>query len=187
MKITNLEVANLLFTYPPGKEFNYAGGCCTGRLSSLIRVTTDSGTEGIGSVYSNPELVRVIVEHQLRDLLVGEDPLEVESIWEKSCRVTRWYGPKGAAMSALGGVDIALWDIRGKAAGQPIYQLLGARHDAVPAYASGLCGDPFGSRRSRISGNRAQSRRWRDLDEPQHGRSGCQCAPTFHRSIGDER
>ena len=138
MKITNLEVVNLRFTYPPGKEFNFAGGCCTGRLSSLIRVTTDSGTEGIGSVYSHPELVRVIVEHQLRDLLVGEDPLEIEKIWEKSYRLTRWYGRKGAAMSALGGVDIALWDIRGKAAGKPIYQLLGACHDAVPAYASGL-------------------------------------------------
>ena len=76
MKITNLEVVNLRFTYPPGKEFNFAGGCCTGRLSSLIRVTTDSGTGGNGSVYSHPELVRVIVEHQLRDLLVGEDPPE---------------------------------------------------------------------------------------------------------------
>ena len=69
----------------------------------------------------------------LHDLLVGEDPLEVEKIWEQPYRLTRWYGRKGAAMSALGGVDIALWDIRGKAAGKPIYQLLGARHDAVPA------------------------------------------------------
>ncbi len=138
MKITDLEVVNLQFTYPPGQEFQFAGGCCTGRLSSLIRVMTDSGAEGIGSVYSHPELVRVIVEDQLRDLLVGEDPLEVESLWEKSYRVTRWYGRKGAAISALGGIDTALWDIRGKVAGKPIYQLLGAHRDAVPAYASGL-------------------------------------------------
>ena len=138
MRIANLEVVNLQFTYPPGQEFQFAGGCCTGRLSSLIRVTTDSGTMGIGSVYSHPALVRAIVEDQLRDILVGEDPLEVESIWEKSYRVTRWYGRKGAAISALGGIDIALWDIRGKVAGKPIYHLLGAYRDAVPAYASGL-------------------------------------------------
>ena len=138
MRITNLEVVNLQFTYPPGHEFQFAGGCCTGRLSSLVRVTTDSGTVGIGSVYSHPDLVRAIVEDQLRDILVGDDPLDVETIWEKSYRVTRWYGRKGAAISALGGIDIALWDIRGKVAGKPIYQLLGAQRDAVPAYASGL-------------------------------------------------
>lgn len=138
MKITNLEVINLRFTYPPGKEFHYAGGTCTGRLSSLIRVSTDSGIEGIGSVYSHPDLVRLIVEQQLRDLLIGEDPLEIESIWEKNYRVTRWYGRKGAAMSALGGIDVALWDIRGKAASKPVYQLLGAERHSVPAYASAL-------------------------------------------------
>ena len=73
-------------------------------------MTTDSGTIGIGSVYSHPELVRAIVEDQLRDILIGDDPLEVESIWEKSDRVTRWYGRKGAAISALGGIDIPLSD-----------------------------------------------------------------------------
>ena len=138
MKITNLEVVNLRFTYPPGKEFNYAGGVCTGRLSSLIRVSTDSGIEGIGSVYSHPDLVRMIVEQQLRDLLIDEDPLDIEGIWEKNYRITHWYGRKGAAMSALGGIDIALWDIRGKAAGKPVYQLLGSERHSVPAYASGL-------------------------------------------------
>ena len=52
--------------------------------------------------------------------------------------VTRWYGRKGAAMSALGGVDMALWDLRGKAAGKPLYQLLGARRERVRIYASAL-------------------------------------------------
>ena len=138
MKITNIEVTNLRFTYLPGQQFRYAGGTCTGRLSSLIRVSTDEGIEGIGSVYSHPDLVRMIVEQQLRNLLIGEDPLEVEAIWDKNYRITRWYGRKGAAISALGGIDVALWDIRGKAAGKPIYQLLGAERHSVPAYASAL-------------------------------------------------
>ena len=75
----------------------------------------------LGSVYSHPELIRTIVEGNLRDLLIGEDPLEVERIWEQCDKVTRWYGRKGAAMSALGGVDTALWGIRGKTAGKPVY------------------------------------------------------------------
>ena len=52
--------------------------------------------------------------------------------------LTRWYGRKGGAISALGAVDVALWDIRGKVAGQPIYQLLGGNNPSVTAYASGL-------------------------------------------------
>jgi len=83
-------------------------------------------------------LVRTIVEGHLRDILIGKDPLDVETLWEQNYTLTRWYGRKGAAVSALGGVDIALWDIRGKAVGEPIYRLLGGGRDHVPAYASGL-------------------------------------------------
>jgi L-alanine-DL-glutamate epimerase-like enolase superfamily enzyme len=82
--------------------------------------------------------VRCIVEGNLRDLLLGDDPTEVEAIWDKIYRITRWYGRKGAAMSALGAVDTALWDIRGKVLGMSVSELLGARRDRVPAYASAL-------------------------------------------------
>ena len=138
MKISDIEVINLRFAYPEENGFQYAGGYCTGRLTSLVRVTTDSGVVGIGSVYSHPEMVRTVVEGQLRELLLGRDPLETESIWEQCYKVTRWYGRKGVAMSALGGIDTALWDIRGKAAGKPLYQLLGAQRHSVGVYASGL-------------------------------------------------
>jgi L-alanine-DL-glutamate epimerase-like enolase superfamily enzyme len=83
-------------------------------------------------------MVRCVVEGNLRDLLLGDDPREVEALWSKMFRVTRWYGRKGAALSALGAVDTALWDIRGKALGKPICALLGACRDRVPAYASAL-------------------------------------------------
>jgi L-alanine-DL-glutamate epimerase-like enolase superfamily enzyme len=63
----------------------------------------------------------------------------VEALWDKMYRLTRWYGRKGVAISALGALDIAFWDIRGKSLGRPIYRLLGAERDSVPAYASGLC------------------------------------------------
>ena len=71
-------------------------------------------------------------------MLRGKDPLRVEALWESNYKLTRWYGRKGAAMSSLGGVDMALWDIRGKVEGKSICELLGKRRERVPAYASAL-------------------------------------------------
>ena len=94
--------------------------------------------EGIGSVYSHPDLVRLIIEGHLRPLYLGRDPCDVEKLWELGYALTRWYGRKGAAISALGGLDTALWDIRGKVAGKPIHELLGSQRHSVPVYASAL-------------------------------------------------
>ena len=138
MRIRDIEVINLRFEYPLAGRFRYAGGVCTGRVTSLIRVHTDSDLIGLGSVYSHPDLVRLIVEGQLRPALVGEDPSDIEGLWQRCYRLTRWYGRKGAAISALGGIDIALWDLRGKIADKSISALLGASRSMVPAYASGL-------------------------------------------------
>ncbi|MDQ6709886.1 MAG: mandelate racemase/muconate lactonizing enzyme family protein [Candidatus Dormibacteraeota bacterium] len=138
MRIEDVEVINLRFDYPTGNGFRYAGGTVTSRVTSLVRVHTDSGLVGLGAAYSHPDLVRVIIEGNLRSHLIGEDPLQVEALWEKMYGLTRWYGRKGAALSAIGGIDIALWDLRGKAAGQPVYRLLGGERGVAPAYASGL-------------------------------------------------
>ena len=138
MRIRDIEVINLRFEYPLAGRFRYAGGVCTGRVTSLIRVHTDSDLVGLGSVYSHPDLVRLIVEGQLRPALVGEDPCDIEGLWQRCYKLTRWYGRKGAAISTLGGIDIALWDLRGKIADKSISALLGASRSRVPAYASGL-------------------------------------------------
>jgi len=103
-----------------------------------VRIRTDSGLIGLGAAYSHPDLVRIIIEGNLRAHLIGEDPLQIEALWEKMYGLTRWYGRKGAAVSAIGGIDIALWDLRGKAQGQPVYRLLGGKRGVAPAYASGL-------------------------------------------------
>jgi D-galactarolactone cycloisomerase len=138
VRIDDIEVITLHMDYAEGQGFGCAEGPCTGRITSLVRVRADDGLVGLGSVYSHPEVTRVIVEEHLKPMLVGDDVLEVEGLWDKMYALTRWYGRKGAAISALGGIDIACWDLRGKAAGKPIYALLGAEHSAVPAYASGL-------------------------------------------------
>ena len=84
----------------------------------MVKVFTDEGLTGLGSVYSHPDLTRAIIEGHLRPALAGEDPLDIEGLWRRCYDVTRWYGRKGVAVSALGGIDIALWDLKGKAEGK---------------------------------------------------------------------
>ena len=136
MRIDHLETITLRFEYADG--FRYAGGQCTARVTSLVLVHTDSGHVGIGAAYSHPGLVHLIVQEQLAPLLIGEDPTEVESLWQKMYRITRWYGRKGAAMSAIGAIDTACWDLRGKSLDQPVWALLGGQQATCPAYASAL-------------------------------------------------
>lgn len=138
MKIDHIECITLLFEYPHRSGFCYAGGICTGRLTSLVLVHTDTGEIGIGSAYSHPAMVETVIKHQLEPILLGEDPREVETLWDRMYKITRWYGRKGAALSALGALDTAFWDLRGKSTGKPVWDLLGGTRPNCPAYASAL-------------------------------------------------
>lgn len=139
MRIDHVESVNLRFEYAPEKRFRYSAGHCTARVTSLVFVRTDDGKTGIGSCYSHPGLVDLVINHQLAPLLRGKDASDVERLWRLMNGITLWYGRKGAALSALGGIDVALWDLRGKAAGKPVWELLGGRGvKGCPAYASAL-------------------------------------------------
>lgn len=106
------------------------------RYYTLVRVTTDAGLEGIGFCLAGRPAT-VIVREMLAPLLVGEDPHATERLWERMYWETLLLGRRGAAVRAISAVDIALWDIKAKAAGVPLGVLLGAYRDRVPAYASG--------------------------------------------------
>lgn len=136
MKIDHVETITLRFEYADG--FQYAGGKCTARVTSLVLLHTDTGHVGIGAAYSHPGLVHLIVQEQLAPLLIGEDPTDVEALWQRMYRITRWYGRKGAAISAIGAIDTACWDLRGKSLDKPVWQLLGGERPTCPAYASAL-------------------------------------------------
>ena len=138
MKIDHIDVHHLRYEYPLEKRFSYAGGTCTARLTSLIRVHTDTGQVGLGTAYTHPGIVELVVKHQMEPLLRGQDPTAVEFLWDRMYAVTRWYGRKGAALTALGGLDMAFWDLRGKALDKPLRELLGGGRNSVPAYASAL-------------------------------------------------
>jgi galactonate dehydratase len=104
----------------------------------FVEVNTDQGVTGWGEVTSTtPTANRVVAGaiRQINDLLVGRDPAHIESLWHDTFRSFTYMGSRGAACEAISGIDIALWDIRGKVLGVPIYDLLGGpvRED-VPLY-----------------------------------------------------
>jgi L-alanine-DL-glutamate epimerase-like enolase superfamily enzyme len=132
--------------------------------SVLVRVRTDTGLEGIGEADSSPEVVKAIIDvpfsHNiacgLRQLLVGENPLETDRLWQQVYRKTMYFGRRAVGITAMAAVDMALWDLKGKHLGEPIHRLLGGKfHDRIPAYASILFGKT-GDETARIA------ERWRE-------------------------
>src|SRR4029079_14429946 len=116
----------------------------------VVRIHTDAGITGVGAVTSQSYVCKACFEappsaarrHGLTSILVGEDPLDVERLWQTMYYQTNRYGRRGAAIHAISGADIALWDIKGKIEGKPVYELLGGAHRTkVRAYASVLFGD----------------------------------------------
>ena len=107
----------------------------------VAEIATDEGVRGLG--YSlvfgggGAEAVHAYLEARLKLLLLGEDPLYVERLWEKMFRADMGIRKHGTAGYALAALDIGLWDIAGKAAGLPLYKLWGAASDRIPAYGSG--------------------------------------------------
>src|SRR5580765_5037682 len=115
----------------------------------LVRVRTDTGLEGIGEADASPEVIKAIIDapfsHNiacgLRELLIGENPLETERLWQMMYRRTMYFGRSSVTICAMSAVDMALWDLKGKYFNQPIHRLLGGKqHDRFQAYASILFG-----------------------------------------------
>jgi L-alanine-DL-glutamate epimerase-like enolase superfamily enzyme len=105
----------------------------------VVRLRTDDGLEGIGSVGVGNGSALYILEHSLKPIVLGANPFDLELLWEKMYRSTIYFGRKGTALEAISAIDIALWDLAGKATGQPVYNLLGGRtRDRIRVYASRL-------------------------------------------------
>jgi len=147
MKITNVEAFILESPYenrpPAGSDEAHGVKHCL-----LLKVSTDEGLVGWSDVETAPHVGAAVVNapssgagvfEGLRSLVVGEDPFEVERLWDKIYRGTIYYGRRGVAMQVLSGFDIACHDLMGQATHRPLHKLLGgARRDRVRAYASTL-------------------------------------------------
>jgi L-alanine-DL-glutamate epimerase-like enolase superfamily enzyme len=107
----------------------------------VVRIFTDAGVDGVGHTFSlNPEFQRSLTAMvgELGELMVGEDPRQVERLFAKMIYPANFVGPGGLLNIAASAIDIALWDIRGKDAGQPLWRLLGGYSDRVRTYQSNL-------------------------------------------------
>ena len=105
----------------------------------LLRLRTDSGIEGIGLTFYGAKITRALhaAVEDLAALTVGENPLRIEEVVGKLRKAADSCGPAGMFTLALSAIDIALWDIKGKALDQPLWKLLGGHRERVPTYASG--------------------------------------------------
>src|SRR5438552_8429530 len=139
MKITKIDCHVLLVP-------DYDSEACSSAQDDLVvEVHTDEGIVGIGETDTNPWVARACIQARgthvmglgLEEMLLGEDPLQPEALWHKLYRGSKMTGRRGALICALGAIDMALWDIRGKVLGVPIYQLLGgAVKEQITPYAS---------------------------------------------------
>lgn len=129
-----VEVANPMSIYPKYKATRSL--FMAGDMGpTAVQIKTDKGISGIG--YGGPG-ANFVIEKHLTKLLMGEDPFEVERLWDIMWRSTLSYGRKGIVVHAISAVDLALWDIIGKALETPVYQLLGGKmKDRIPGYCTG--------------------------------------------------
>ena len=106
----------------------------------VVEISTDEGITGLGTTLGfgggNVEVIQLYLETRLKPMLIGQDPLFVQRLWDRMYRAES--GKKhGIAAFAISAIDIGLWDIVGRVAKQPLYKLWGAVNDRIPAYGSG--------------------------------------------------
>src|SRR5437660_171522 len=135
MRIVDIRTAPLSYRCDP--PYGSAGGMQARRGGLLVEIETDERVTGIGEAGVGGGITRDVIDKLLQPMLIGQDPLLIEGLWQKMFARTRQYGRRGLVMQAISGIDIALWDIAGKIAKLPVYKLLGACRDRVEAYASG--------------------------------------------------
>ena len=141
MKITDITAYPISFPIPEDKGVTLGIGRAVKRDAVLVKVETDEGLSGWGEAHAGraPGAVAQLANTTLKTLAVGMEAHDVIGVWDRIYRMQLASHGMGAACAiAMSGIDMALWDIRGKAAGWPLYRLLGGRPKAVPAYAGGV-------------------------------------------------
>ena len=154
MKITNIRINNLVAKWAdlfgdiskvpdsllhPSANFSGENPPRLGQFSTLIFIETDEGITGVGEAWGlpDPRIVGSIIENMLKPILLGRDPLAIESLWQKMYASMQNSHMRGTLLEAISGIDIALWDIKGKYLNSPVYSLLGGPvRKKIETYAS---------------------------------------------------
>jgi D-galactarolactone cycloisomerase len=156
MKITAVRAAWLRAMIPAERRHTSDFGVNDAFNTCLVEIDTDAGLTGLGEAkvgvgnLGNYAALVTLIHAELAPMLIGRDPRDITALWEAVYNGTRAHyvpahgrtfpivGRRGITVSALSGIDIALWDLLGKAMGQPVWRLLGGRlRERIPAYASG--------------------------------------------------
>src|SRR5881227_3858178 len=139
MKITGIDLHILLV---PDYD---ASACSSAQDDLLVEVHTDEGIVGVGETDTNPWIARECIRARgthcmglgLQEMLLGADPMQPAAVWETLYRGSKMTGRRGVLICALGAIDMALWDIKGKALGLPVSRLFGAEaRTRITPYAS---------------------------------------------------
>ena len=160
----------------------------------VAEVFTDDGLVGIGNAALSPRLTKQAIDVYLAPLLIGQNPFDVEFLWQHMYRSTIAWGRKGVGMVAISALDIAIWDLLGKATKQPVYRLLGGRTKArIPVYASRLYSQPLDAlaaetAKYRDQGYRAMKMRfgWGPVDGAPGMQHNLNLVRTIRDVVGDE-
>ncbi len=141
MKIVDIKT-HVLST-PLSEPFAFSMGWVSRRSTMIVELITDDGVTGWGEALCHglqpPEIAATIVHTALKPVVIGQDPFDVDVLWERMYNRTRPFGQKGAVPNAISAVDIAIWDCMGRALGKPVHKLLGgAYRTEVQPYATGF-------------------------------------------------
>ena len=141
MKIANVKAFPTSFPIPPANRVALGIGTAVKRDAVVVKVTTDDGIIGWGEAHHGRAHTAVakLIETTLKQLVIGMDAHDVNGVWDRMYRFQlASHGMGAGACLAISGIDMALWDIRGKALGVPLYRLLGGSRIGIPAYAGGV-------------------------------------------------
>jgi D-galactarolactone cycloisomerase len=141
MKIVEVKIHPL--RTPLETPFAFSQGWVRARSATLVEVITDEGITGWGEAFAQglepPQIAAAVIGSALTPVVMGQDPLDTEVLWHRMYHASRDYGRKGSVIAGISAIDMALWDIAGKAHGVPVHKLLGgAFRTRVQAYATGF-------------------------------------------------
>ncbi|MEC3909187.1 L-rhamnonate dehydratase [Sphingobium sp. CR2-8] len=160
----------------------------------IVEIFTDAGLVGIGNAALAPLVTKQMIDQYLAPLLIGQDPWDSEFLWQHMYRKTMAFGRKGVALVAISALDIAIWDLMGKAAKQPVFRLLGGRTKAkIPVYASRLYSIPLEELAREAAAYKAQGYKamklrfgWGPIDGAAGMARNVELIRTVRETVGDE-
>ena len=141
MKISELAAFPVSFAIPPEHQVKLGIGKAVKRDAILVRVKTTDGITGWGEAHAAraPTAIAELINSTLRQLVVGMDADDIDAVWNRVYRMQlASHGAGAASVIGLSGIDMALWDIRGKRESKPLYELIGGRSQHIQAYAGGV-------------------------------------------------